>query len=102
MINTKVIEMLEEIADLLEMRKDNPFKIRSYRLAARNIGSLDIDLRDLHRQGRLRSIPGVGSAISDKIAEIIDTGELRYLQRLRQEILGSDLPLVRLPSKEEE
>ena len=44
----------------------------------------------------------MGSAISDKIAEIIDTGELRYLQRLRQEILGSDLPLVRLPSKEEE
>jgi len=96
MINGKVIQFLEEIADLLETRNDNMFKIRSYRLAAKNIGSLKMNLRDLHRQGRLRDIPGVGKAIADKIAEIVETGDLGYLRKLREEVYGSSDPLIRL------
>jgi DNA polymerase (family 10) len=100
MINSKVVGMLEEIADLLETRKDNPFKIRSYRTAARNISTLDQDLGELEEEGRLREIPGVGDAIAEKIREIIGTGDLDYLRRLKKEVLGPEEPLMMSPSGE--
>lgn len=101
MINGKVIDILEEIAELLEARKDNVFKIRSYRLAAKNIATLDRDLRDYYQEGRLQDIPGVGKAIADKIIEIIQTGDLVYLRRLREEIRGTQENLIKLPCGDE-
>ena len=101
MINGKVIDILEEIAELLEARNDNVFRIRSYRLAARNIAILDRDLRDYYLEGRLQEIPGVGRAIAEKITEIIQTGELAYLRRLREEVRGTKENLIRLPCEDE-
>lgn len=101
MINRKVVEILEEIADLLEIKEDNVFKIRSYRLAARNISNLDVDLGEYYDEGRLQDIPGIGKAIAEKITEIIQTGDLGYLRRLREEVLGEVESPAGLPCREE-
>lgn len=101
MINVRVSQTLNEIADLLEKMDENPFRVRSYRLAADNIANLTRDLRDYYLEGRLTSVPGVGRAMEIKIIEFIQTGELRYLHRLREAMYGTQRPLVLLPCRED-
>ncbi|MBM4237405.1 MAG: DNA polymerase/3'-5' exonuclease PolX, partial [Euryarchaeota archaeon] len=84
MSNVKIAAILYEIADLLEL-KDVEFKPRAYRRAARSIESLDRDLAEFYKEGKLRDIPGIGEAIAKKISEIIESGELNYLKQLREE-----------------
>jgi DNA polymerase (family X) len=84
MLNEKVANILYEIADLLEL-KDEKFKPQAYRKAAHSIETMETDIQVEYEHGRLRDIPGVGDAIEGKIAEIIKTGELRYLEDLKAE-----------------
>ncbi|MFB6120125.1 MAG: DNA polymerase/3'-5' exonuclease PolX [Halobacteriaceae archaeon] len=84
MQNEDVADRLDEIADLLETQ-DVAYKPRAYRTAARNVETLSADVEDLHEEGRLQDIDGVGESIAEKIAEYLDTGELEYLQELRAE-----------------
>ena len=79
----KVAEVLEEIAVLLEIRGENPFKSRAYTNAARAIRGLQEDIGELVKAGRLRETKGVGEAIQQKITELVTTGELKYHQELR-------------------
>ncbi len=95
MSNDKVVDVLNEIADLLDI-KDVQFKPRAYRRAAREIESLTQDLEDIHNEGKLEDIPSVGKNISEKITELLQTGQLEYLNDLRKEIpLDPDLLKVR-------
>ena len=80
--------MFRELADLLERKKENPFKIRSYRQAAVIIEGLAVALDEVVEEGRLRELPGVGEAIAKKITEIITTGRLQKLEQLRSEVEG--------------
>jgi len=90
MKNALVSEMLVEIANRLEMQ-DVPFKPRAYRRAAETIGGLGEPIEDLVERGEHEGLPGIGKAISEKVAEIVETGRLAYLDRLRAE-LPIDLP----------
>ena len=83
MINTEVAKVFEDIAGILEKKKDNIFKIRAYRNAARTIESLDVDLEQVMREGKLKEIPGVGEAIAKKITELLTTGSLGFYERLK-------------------
>ena len=85
MDNSEVAAILYEIADLLELQ-GIAFKPQAYRRAARNIEQLDAPLSQIVADGKLDGIPGVGEALSKKIQEIIETGELGYLDRLRSEV----------------
>jgi DNA polymerase (family 10) len=84
-LNDKVAAILYEIADLLELKEES-FKPRAYRRAARNIETMQVDVGELATQGRLKDIEGVGDAIAEKISEIVRTGKLQYLEDLRAEL----------------
>ncbi|MFO8018814.1 MAG: DNA polymerase/3'-5' exonuclease PolX [Promethearchaeia archaeon] len=82
--NSRIAEFLYEIGDLLDL-KGVQFKPRAYRRAAQNIETLSEDIGNYYEKGKIQDIPGVGESIATKIEEIIETGELEYLQELRQE-----------------
>lgn len=81
----QVVEILNEVADLLEI-KDVEYKPRAYRRAARQIDSLAKGLVEIHSRDELEEIPSVGENIAEKIAEILDTGKLEYHEELKEEI----------------
>jgi DNA polymerase (family 10) len=87
MNNKQVAQVFLDIADLLELKKENWFKIRAYRKAAASIEGLTVDVAQLVAEGRLREVPGVGEAINKKITELVTTGRLQYLERLKAEVL---------------
>lgn len=88
MTNPQIAAIFDEIADLLERKKDNIFKIRAYRKVARSVGELAEPVSKLVADDRLHEIPGVGPAISRKITELVNTGRLEYLERLKKELSG--------------
>jgi DNA polymerase (family 10) len=76
--------MLYEIADLLEL-KGVQFKPRAYRRAAQNIETLSDDIEKVYKENMLQEIEGVGESIATKVREILETGNLEYLQDLKAE-----------------
>ncbi|MEA2089385.1 MAG: DNA polymerase/3'-5' exonuclease PolX [Thermoproteota archaeon] len=85
MKNLEVAKIFYEIADLLDI-KGVPFKPRAYRRAAQTIETLTEDIQAIYERGELEKIPGVGVNIAAKIGEILETGRLGYLERLRSEL----------------
>ncbi|MBD3341689.1 MAG: DNA polymerase/3'-5' exonuclease PolX [Candidatus Lokiarchaeota archaeon] len=82
--NSKIANILYEIADLLELKGVN-FKPRAYRRAARNIENHPKEIDEIYRKGELKEIEGVGSSIASKVEEIIETSDLNYLKELKKE-----------------
>lgn len=85
MKNREVANILYEMAELLELHAENRFKIIAYGKAARAIESLKEDIEQVCREGRLDSIPGVGTAIAKKIEEYLKTGKIEAHQDLLKE-----------------
>ena len=85
MNNDEIAGVFREIADLLEKKKDNWFKIRAYRKAADSVEGLSEPVGQLVKEGKLKKVPGVGEAITKKITELLTTGRLEYYDRLRGE-----------------
>jgi DNA polymerase (family 10) len=85
MDNTEIAAVFNDIADMLEQKKDNIFKIRAYRKVARSIEKLDLSVAQLAREGRLKEIPGAGEAIMKKITEMVNIGKLDFYEKLRAE-----------------
>jgi DNA polymerase (family 10) len=86
MTNQQVAGIFRELADLLILKKENWFKIRSYRKVAEEIEKLPAELSSYAEKGKLREISGVGEAIEKKIREILTTGKLQLIERLKTEI----------------
>ncbi len=86
MDNAEIAAVFQDIAALLEKKKENWFKIRAYRKAADSIEGLSVPAGQLVDEGRLKEIPGVGEAITKKITELVTTGSLEYYQRLQSEL----------------
>jgi len=97
MKNQFVADILYMIADLLDLKGDIFFKTRAYRIAAQTIEALDEDVEKLVNQGRIESIPGVGEALARKIAELVQTGKLEYLERLKKEVPTGLIDLLGIP-----
>ena len=89
----QIAEALEEIATLLELKEENPFKIRAYQNAARSIEAFGASFIDLQNQETLEKIPGIGKAIAAKISELATTGGLKFLDELRAEFPPAILEL---------
>lgn len=97
MNNAAIAQVFQDMADLLELKEENPFKIRAYQKAARTIESLPVELAQLMEEGRLREIPGVGEAISKKITELLTTGKLEAYEKLRAEFPTGIIELMTIP-----
>jgi DNA polymerase (family X) len=85
MNNSDIIEILENIAELLEIKGENIYKARSYQNVARSIKFLSEEVATLAAQNRLNEIPGVGEAIAKKLNELVSTGRLEYYEKLKSE-----------------
>jgi len=98
MTNAEAAQMLGEIASLLEIKGENTFKIRAYQRAAEAISGLGQPLNQVRaEEGGLRSLPGIGAAIAEKIEELLDTGRCSYHQDLLAEIPATVFDMLRIP-----
>ncbi|HKZ72763.1 MAG TPA: DNA polymerase/3'-5' exonuclease PolX [Steroidobacteraceae bacterium] len=94
--NEDVAAAFDEMADLLAIQGDNPFRIRAYRRAAQVLRSLSRDLGELGEQD-LDALPGIGSDLAGKIVELHGTGHLRALEALRRRVPPGLRALLALP-----
>ena len=96
--NADIAAIFEEIADLLEIRGNNPFRIRAYRNAARSIGEFGREFKTLIESGtELPKLPGIGADLTAKIHEIVTTGHCATLDKLRKEMPPAITELLRVP-----
>ena len=86
MNNKEVARVFQDIADLLELKKENIFKIRAYQKVVRSIEHLPVEVEQLVADDKLKEIPGVGEAITKKITELVTTGRLNYYEKLKSEL----------------
>jgi DNA polymerase (family 10) len=97
MRNDEYAAFLNRLADLLEIRGEVFFKIRSYREAARQIDELPVPLDSLMGEDRLQEIPGVGAALAKKLAEYGTTGKSAFMDDLQREVPPGLLDFLRIP-----
>ena len=96
--NADIAAAFEEIADLLELADENPFRIRAYRNAARVVGEMRLDVAGtLSRGEALPKIPGVGEDLAGKMAEIAASGTCKLLEQLRRRFPAGVTELLRVP-----
>lgn len=92
-----IVDRLEEIGVLLELNGDNPFKVRAYQSGARALESLEEDLDTLIEEGTLGNVKGIGKALTEKIIELRQTGELPFYDRLRASIPDGLVEMLEIP-----
>ena len=98
MQNPDVARAFDEVADLLEIKDENPFRVRAYRNAARAIRDFPESVADWVRETRdLTEIPGIGEDLAEKIATLVTTGELPLRKQLLSKLPGGLLDLLRIP-----
>ncbi len=85
MKNSEIAGVFQDIAILLELKIENPFKIRAYQKVARSIKHLSEEVEQLVAEDRLKEVPGVGEVITKKITELVTTGKLDYYEKLKAE-----------------
>lgn len=96
--NADIAAMFDEIADLLDIQGDNPFRIRAYRNAARTVLDLGRELRDMVAAGDdLTKLQGIGKDLADKIREIVETRTAQTLEKLREQLPPGITDLLQIP-----
>ncbi len=92
----QTIELLETIARLLELKGENPFKIRAYTNAARALETFSGHFQTTVVEDKLGELPGIGDAITKKISEYVQTGRLEYFEKLQLEFPESIFELFEI------
>ena len=86
MKNVELSQIFDQIAKILKIKGENPFKIRAYENIVSVLNSLPTDIESIYRKGELNDIPGVGKAIAKKIEEYLTTNKLEYYEKLKETI----------------
>jgi DNA polymerase (family 10) len=97
MKNKELAQIFEKMADILEFKGDNVFKINAYRKASRALKDFLGDLQQLTKEGKLKDIPGVGSGIAKKIEEYLKTGKITKYEEAKQGISDELLNMLNIP-----
>lgn len=96
--NADIAAMFDQTADLLELKGENPFRVRAYRRAARTLGGLPQSVRSMMREGRdLAELPAIGEDLAGKIGDIVRTGHFAVLDALKAEVPGDVGAMAALP-----
>src|SRR3990170_2971746 len=96
--NADIAAIFEEIAELLEIQNENPFRIRAYRNAARQVEGMGVALADMVAKGEdLTELPGIGDDLAAKIREIVTTGRCQALEKLHKQLPPSITELLKIP-----
>ena len=97
MKNQEIAKVFNDIADILEIKGDNPFRIRAYRRAAQNIDGFAGDIAETPEE-ELRKIPGIGHDLAEKIKEYVTTDHLEFYEELKKEVPHSLVEMLSVPS----
>jgi DNA polymerase (family 10) len=98
MTKNEIAEVLAEIGTLLELKGENPFKVRAYSAGARAIEALEKDAFERHvSEGTLESVKGIGEALAAKIVELHATGRLGFLEKLKATIEPGLVEMLSIP-----
>jgi DNA polymerase (family 10) len=97
MKNRTIAGLFNEIADILELRGENVFRINAYRRAAETIESLARAIEDVAAEDALSDLPGIGKDLASKIQEYLGRGEIEYLNELRAQTPAILLEMLRIP-----
>jgi len=97
MKNRELAALFQKMADILEFKDDNPFKINAYRKSARILSDLTDDVEKLAQEGTLQQIPGIGKGTAEKIAEYLQTGRIATFEQTRKGIGDELIALLGIP-----
>ncbi|MFB3072475.1 MAG: helix-hairpin-helix domain-containing protein [bacterium] len=93
----QVVAILEEMAVILELKGENPFKVRAYANAARTLAATAEPVEDLMASGRLGELKGFGEAITEKVTALVATGRLDAYEELRASLPEGLFDLLKIP-----
>ena len=92
-----IVEVLERIGTMLEIKGENPFKVRAYFSGARTLQTMEEDLGMVIEEERLGDVPGIGKALTEKIETLFATGELKFYDDLIASVPSGLLDLLEVP-----
>lgn len=98
MKNLEIARIFRDIAQILEIKGANVFRIRAYERGAQNIEGLSEDIENFVRDERLTDIPGIGRDLSERIKEFVQTGRIKFYDDLERSIPAGLLDLLNIPS----
>lgn len=93
----EMVDILHDIAVLMELNGDNTFKARAYANASRSLQSVDESVEQLLDENRLEDLPGIGKAIAQKIQEMYRTGTLPLYEELKEQVPPGLLEILKIP-----
>ena len=92
-----ISEVLDRIGTMLEIKGENPFKIRAYFSGARTLQTMEEDLGEVIESGKLGEVPGIGKALTEKIETLFTTGELAFYDKLVASVPAGLMDLLDIP-----
>lgn len=95
--NAEIADAFDELGDLLSLRGENPFRIRAYRRAARFVRTLPQELAEQKTPRSRDALLGIGRVLTAKVTELIESGRLDALEKLRREVPPGARDLLSLP-----
>jgi DNA polymerase (family 10) len=97
MKNKELADLFEKMADILEFKGENPFKIRAYRKASRILGDLTRDIGEIAESGKLKDVPGIGEGMAQKIVEYLKTGKIAKYEEIRKGVSDELIGIMDIP-----
>ena len=98
MKNPEIAQIFEQMADIMEIQGENPFRVNSYRKVARVLTDLPEDVEQVMLEGRLTEISGIGKGTAEKIEQYLKTGRMDVYERLVEDFPMGALEMLRIPS----
>ncbi len=96
MDNIEIAQILNQVADILEIKGANQFRINAYRRVAQVIEAMAKDINEVYKAGELEKIPGVGEGIAKIIKELIEKGKSKKIERLKKKVPRKITELMKL------
>jgi len=97
MTNKEIALILQEIAEMMEIKGDNPFKIRAYYNGARIVEGLSQDVSEIAKEGTLREIKGIGEGLAATITELVKTNKSTAHKELKKSLPKGILEILNIP-----
>ncbi len=97
MDNSQIADMFSRMAMLLEFKGEDPFKVKAYNNAARNIKRLDEELFHMYGKGNIEDINGIGKALEDKIIQMLEKGTFKAYEKVAEEIPEGIMEIMDIP-----
>jgi DNA polymerase (family X) len=95
--NKELADLFERMADILEFKGENPFKISAYRKASRIIGDLTQDIEEIAESGKLKDVPGIGEGMAQKVVEYLKTGRISKFEEVKKGVPDELIAIMDIP-----